>query len=146
MNQEQARTEALTLMAKHGLVGWSLAFNNRKSTMGLCSYTKKRITLSRLHIEHDSDEAVRNTILHEIAHALCSKADGHGPVWKAMARKIGARPERCGESQLAHAIKHRWIGHCTKCGPVYKRHRLARHLRHDSICHRCGTPITWNNS
>ena len=39
-------------------------------------------------------DEVRDTILHEIAHALCPK-DGHGPRWRATCRRLGAKPVRC---------------------------------------------------
>lgn len=35
----------------------------------------------------------RNTLLHEIAHALCPKGEHHGVEWKATARRIGANPK-----------------------------------------------------
>jgi SprT-like family len=39
-----------------------------------------------------SDEEVRDTILHEVAHALAGPANtGHGPKWREMARRVGAK-------------------------------------------------------
>ena len=39
-----------------------------------------------------SEEQVRDTVLHEIAHAIAGHEAGHGPLWKATARRIGATP------------------------------------------------------
>jgi len=40
--------------------------------------------------EERSDELVRDTLLHEIAHALVGTAHGHDEVWKAKCLEIGA--------------------------------------------------------
>ena len=39
-----------------------------------------------------SDESIQDTVLHEIAHALAAPEAGHGPLWKTVARRIGAAP------------------------------------------------------
>ena len=36
---------------------------------------------------------VRDTILHEIAHALAGAKARHGPAWKAIAKRLGATPK-----------------------------------------------------
>src|SRR4051812_24645551 len=94
MNLHEASYLARDLMMTHGLAGWSFAFDHARRRFGKCDYTHRRITLSRpLTLLNGIDE-VRDTILHEIAHALSPK-DGHGPRWRATCRKIGAKPARC---------------------------------------------------
>ena len=84
--------EARGLMDRHGLEEWTLGFIAARGKLGECRPLDRRIGLSRHHAVTDSRELVTDTILHEIAHALAGPAAGHGPAWKAIARRIGATP------------------------------------------------------
>ncbi len=80
------------LMDVHDLEQWTLAFVESRRRLGDCWYDHQLIRIARHHaIEHPEPE-IRDTVLHEIAHALAGHAAGHGPVWKAIARRIGATP------------------------------------------------------
>ncbi len=46
------------------------------------------------------DEEVKDTILHEIAHALVGKAHHHDDVWRAKALEIGCSGRRCHDLQF----------------------------------------------
>lgn len=84
---------AKSIMAKHGLSDWSFKINGRlKRTLGLCSYSKREIQLRRKHVEEDTYDCILDTLLHEIAHALAGYNAGHGPKWKAIAIRLGAKP------------------------------------------------------
>ena len=49
-----------------------------------------------------SKEQIRDTVLHEIAHAIAGREAGHGPLWKVTARRIGATPRaKAYESQAS---------------------------------------------
>ncbi len=50
------------------------------------------IRISRARALDGRNEQVRDTVLHEIAHAIAGPEAGHGPLWKATARRIGATP------------------------------------------------------
>src|SRR5262245_51513217 len=89
--------EARRLMDLHGLSDWSFAYNRRKRRLGLCYYPRKRLELSVHLVARNGDAEVRDTILHEIAHALTGPGHGHDAAWKAACVRVGARPER-----LAH--------------------------------------------
>jgi hypothetical protein len=54
---------------------------------------------------------VRETILHEIAHALAGPRAGHGPRWRAIAHRIGSTGERCVSAQ-APRVAGPWVGTC----------------------------------
>ncbi len=88
---EQARE----LMDKHGLKDWRLEFNNARRQLGACRMSKKLITLSRRHALKQPPDLMTDVILHEIAHALAGPGVGHGPKWKAIASRLGARPRSC---------------------------------------------------
>lgn len=84
-------------MTKHGLLekGWKFKFDSAKRRFGLCSYSRKVLSVSRFFIDLNSEEEVTNTIRHEVAHALAGNDAGHGPVWKSYAVMVGAKPVRC---------------------------------------------------
>lgn len=70
MNLLEAKKMAEEEMKKHGLLEWSFSFDNAIERFGSCRLTSKKISLSKKLIELNSIERVRNTLLHEIAHAL----------------------------------------------------------------------------
>ncbi len=96
VNLHAARILAVSLMNQHRLVG--CCGRSRSTTprrrFGCCNFTRRRISLSRPLTFLNDEAEVRDTILHEIAHALTPKT-GHGPAWKAMCLRIGAKPVRC---------------------------------------------------
>src|SRR5690606_2786854 len=109
MNHFDAARLARDLMRQHRLHAWTFAFNRAKRGMGLCRYTDRRIELS-IHFVTRNDEAeVRDTILHEIAHALAGPEAGHGERWKRQCLAIGATPERCGSAAMPAG---RWRALC----------------------------------
>ena len=65
---------------------------------------------------------MRETILHEIAHALAPRGAGHGPVWRALAQSIGCNGSRCYGSEVAQP-KPKFRGTCPGCNRVIYRHR-----------------------
>ena len=85
----EARTEMCKLMSRHKLEDWGFRFNNRRSSLGVCRYGKQRLELSKPFVECNSLKVMRETMLHEIAHALVGPQAGHGPKWKYTARTIG---------------------------------------------------------
>lgn len=87
--------EIRQLMDKHGLKDWNFQFSPAKSWLGRCQYNEQLIKLSIRHAFALPVDDVTDTILHEIAHALAGHKVGHGPEWKAIAVRIGARPVRC---------------------------------------------------
>lgn len=96
MNLNEARTLAITLMDKHGLIenGWNFEFDRAKKRLGACHYSKRKITISHYMTEAADEETVTQTLLHEIAHALLPVGAGHGPQWKALAKRIGYTGKR----------------------------------------------------
>lgn len=130
---EDAWRLAHELMDRHGLHGWRFEFDRAKRRAGVCRHRDKVVGLSapitRLHPESE----VRDTILHEIAHALVGPRAGHGPVWVATARRIGCTGERCVPDD-APAVPGDWVGICQQ------GHEVDRHRRPERVllCTRCG--------
>ena len=76
-------------MDRHELADWTLAFTESGRRLGDCNFRDRVIPIGRTHALEDSDERIRDTVLHEIV----GPEAGHGPLWKATARRIGATPE-----------------------------------------------------
>ncbi len=80
---------------KNGLHDWKTKIYNAYRAVGRCSYRRETIYLSKYHVENHSDEEILETILHEIAHALCMGHDhAHGDIWKQKALELGASGEQ----------------------------------------------------
>lgn len=82
---------------------WKFKWNRSMKFLGRCNHTRKIIFLSyRWALACELEETI-DTILHEIAHALTpydSCPTGHGPEWKKVAIKLGAKPESYFKSSL----------------------------------------------
>ena len=102
---------ARSLMATHGLEDWELDLDRARRRAGQTDHARRRITLSR-HLMRLYDEAeVRETILHEIAHARVGASHGHDAVWQAAARRIGSTGRRLVDPH-APRVEGRWRGTC----------------------------------
>lgn len=125
MNLNDAQSLAYQLMRQHGLwPAWSFEFDNSVRRFGVCSHHRKLIGLSKpLTLLNDVSE-VRDTILHEIAHALVNGKHGHDNVWKAKCREIGARPVRCYSKETTEIVKGRYQATCV-CGLIHYRHKKS---------------------
>ncbi len=133
METKDAEELAISLMQKHGLKDWKFVFDHAKRRFGACNYTKKTISLSKYLCKINSVEEVQDTILHEIAHALAPKA-GHGPAWKAICKKIGAKPDRTYDAKDVKGIKANYIIYCPNCGYQHERFRRSRKKYYCASC------------
>lgn len=128
MRLSDAEAIARAEMKRWGIAGEvSFGFDNAVRRMGCYHIKKKRITLSRPITLLNDEERVKNTILHEIAHALAEKerpSSGHNYFWKIKARMVGCDAERtCGSDQVV-APPSRGVMVCLSCNmqsPVYRR-------------------------
>ena len=82
MDLRDAFAMAEYLLEVHGLDDWEVAYDNAKLRAGICRFGDKVLGLSApLTAVHDEDD-VRDTILHEIAHALVGPRHGHDATWR----------------------------------------------------------------
>ena len=91
--------------------GWCMTHaNNNYFTLGISCYRFL-----------DGWEAVKETILHELCHAIASHGAGHGKEWRDIAKTVGSiygvHIERCSSHtiKVAEATK-RYVIKCNNCG------------------------------
>jgi hypothetical protein len=141
---DAAAALARRLMERHGLDGWTLVFDNAKTRAGVCRFEPPQIGLSQpLTRLHDEAE-VRDTILHEIAHALVGPGHSHDSVWVTKARAIGCSAMRC-VSSTAPRVEGDWVGTCP-AGHVLTRHRRPERVLSCLACGPCfstGAVYSW---
>jgi predicted SprT family Zn-dependent metalloprotease len=131
--RQAAADLAADLMKQHGLIGWSFGFDRATRRLGQCDYRNRTITLSGPLTDLNDLETMRNTILHEIAHALTPGAQ-HGPAWRAACRRIGAEPERTAKAEDLTLTPARYYLECPHCGTRMPRQRRPKRRY---VCRRC---------
>lgn len=140
MKQYEVRALAKELFAEHKLKGWKFKFDNAKTRLGYCSYVDKTISISKNYIKLNGQELVRDTLLHEIAHALCDESVGHGRKWRAVCQEIGAMPVATKRGMNIERIKGKWKAVCSACNREFDRyHRPQRGARYS--CSSCSGRI-----
>ena len=132
MELDDAAQLASELMRKHGLLPrWKFAFDRAIRRFGSCNERKKLITLSGRLTELNSEYQVRDTILHEIAHALVGARAGHGRKWRKMASLVGCNARSCYGDEVRQPAGG-FVGQCPTCGRELRRAR-----RRQVSCGRC---------
>jgi len=127
MELQKAKELAENLMQKHGLEisfhGWGFKFDSCINRFGVCKRGKRIISLSSKLVSLNNELEVRDTILHEIAHALAPHGAGHGEQWREKALSIGCNGSRCcGKEVITPPAKYTAI--CGTCGRVVNKNRM----------------------
>jgi predicted SprT family Zn-dependent metalloprotease len=123
MDLKELEAIASREMAKYGLHGWTFGFGDTKRRMGACHYRTKHIEIAEYYALHSPPETVLDTLLHEIAHAIAGAAARHGPVWKAIALRVGATPSACDASDAAVVKPGDWQAICPSCKKTIHRYQ-----------------------
>lgn len=141
------------LMTAHGVGRLDFAFDNAKRRLGATHvYRAKnadgkvvhiptKITLSKHYVLLLPEDEVRDVMLHEIAHALTPN-HGHDHVWRAAARKIGAKGTRCATPSAAPPAPI--AGMCPKCSVKVSEHH--RKPRAAWVHKTCRTPLVYHRN
>jgi predicted SprT family Zn-dependent metalloprotease len=144
MDWKQAQTIARDLMDAHGLSHVPFVESNAKRQFGVTTYRVTRrfgtvvneellsIGLSKPLTEVNDEACVRDTILHEIAHAKAGHGAGHNYQWKLVAMGLGCNPSHtCGEGVKSVAGKYQAT---CPCGLDHNMYRMPQRRK---ICRRC---------
>ncbi|MFV0463035.1 MAG: SprT-like domain-containing protein [Nostocoides sp.] len=132
MDTADALRLARELLGRHGLADWQVRLDRAKTRAGVCRYRERVIGLSGPMTRLHSPQEVRDTILHEIAHALAGPEHGHDEVWKATAASIGCSAQRCVPADVPRPVGT-WRGVCP-AGHVVTRHRRPARVQSCSRC------------
>ena len=125
MELAAARHLATDLMQRHGVGDWTFAFDRAKRRLGSCRYAQRTLTLSAPLTRLNGEAVVRDTILHEIAHALTPGA-GHGARWRTVAARLGAAPTPCVAADAISVPPAPYALVCDGCGTRIPRYRRPR--------------------
>jgi predicted SprT family Zn-dependent metalloprotease len=138
MTINEAKEFAEAQLAIHGCSDWKVKITRGEAfSLGGCIFDSKTLTLSRRHVENDTEETVRDTILHEVAHVRAgSEKPYHGAVWKEFARSMGAIPKA---KKTVSLPPPKLKAKCAKCLGEFKRYRKPPSQRYCAPCYRRGT-------
>ncbi len=115
-------------------LGYTFKWDTAKRRFGCCNYTQLKITLSKslcLLNLNKTHTKIKDTILHEIAHAISFdvfgyEGRGHGDRWVSVAKQIGCDGKRCYDSKSIEKPTSKYTLTCPTCGREAKRHRIPK--------------------
>jgi len=127
------------LMDANGLTLWKIRVTKKKLSAGTSFLKEKTIGLSSYYMDYVTDDVLRNTMLHEIAHAIDYEQRGysnHDNHWKRIAMRIGATPSRAVTQNKEYyaTLPSKYELVCSRCGysdPAF------RQPKRNYICGRC---------
>lgn len=117
---KQIETIANDFLQQYRLTNWKFAWLDSRKALGKCYYNENTIALSRYYCLFLPESENKDTILHEIAHALTweqYKKDihevpsmlhakmakaylGHGLIWQLKCKEVGAKPQACYDGEI----------------------------------------------
>jgi len=91
MHRTDAGKYAKEKLNEYGLTAWGVRLTTDINSpfLGMCDHRTKSIILNAHHCDIHDDVEVKNTILHEVAHAIVGNGHAHDDVWAAKAKEIG---------------------------------------------------------
>lgn len=126
---------------------WTFKLNSNTRRVGVCKYGQRRIEFSQHFVEHNTEELIRDTLLHEITHALVGPNHGHGHVWQLKCLEIGAKPNRTCDASVKTTAKYNYVIRCNDCieagikpKPEWYRYRLKRTMLR-ATCPHCNQQV-----
>ena len=155
MKKEEVMTLGRKLMDEQGLEDFKLEWDNElEDWSGMENTAEKRIVLCGPFMLLNDDAEVKDTILHEIAHALCEKNHhqsfiehekdgGHSKEWMEIAASIGAKPQSFVSIDAKFPPPKYWII-CRHCGNRMPRwSEIDTEFKHELLfggfrCRKCG--------
>lgn len=135
MDAQVLLAEGNELLQKYNLAEWQVEIRDiGRNSLGKCLYTKKTICIGDYYCRNNPDWKVRDTLVHEIAHAL-TPGHGHNAVWRAMAVQLGCIPKACNKS--AEIPDGKFQATCPTCKKVYHRD-MPQRINLKYFCTICG--------
>jgi predicted SprT family Zn-dependent metalloprotease len=132
----------------------NISFNmnyNSVSTMGVCvrRFDNFTIKVSRFHWENNGPEEVRNTIMHELSHAIDRNKHSHDHNWMRLAREISVKTNTSikiyaestdGEDKasMERAVAYTDCHKCNNRHYIFRRTKVYKTQAHGYYCSTCG--------
>lgn len=127
--------EGAEILKEHNLADCQIVVDTRpKSRYGQCrkKYFCTEIGLSQFFLKQGTYEQCKQTLLHEIGHALDPNS-GHGRTWKEACAKVGLHnPKRCSNHRIYSPSKYSMK--CDNCGRTWPIHRKTDNEHSCSVC------------
>ena len=136
MDLKDAKALVEQALTEHELLHYRFRFDNATRRFGYCAVRKELISLSRKLTLLNSEEVVKDVILHEVAHALDYRRNGnigHNKSWKDICVEIGCRPVRC-YSESVIRPKAKYLKTCPNCGPRGTAQRQSKTIACGACC------------
>lgn len=122
---------------KWGLYDWELRFSNGRRNLGYCDCNKKVIFLSKAFMKANSYSVLKDTLLHEIAHAVQFVQQGttdHSSEWKEIAQEVGCTPRRCASTDDVIVPRGKYVGICPSCEKITHFYRKIKRRYSCRVC------------
>lgn len=135
--REDIEKEWLLQREKWGLTDWVLKLSHQRRHLGYCKPMRKTISVSLLYMERNPFHIMKDTLLHEIAHAIHFRESGkmgHNNGWKEVAQRVGCAPVRCASLEGLRVPEGKYSGVCRSCGKTVQFYREVRRSYSCSIC------------
>ena len=118
---------------------WKITFDYAKKRAGACIYSTKELSFSVYFLRNSSDFDKKDTLLHEIAHAIVGPNQGHNNTWKKKALSIGCSGKIYHTFNFSNA---NWIKYCSK--NCWEQHSYRR--KQNLVCKICGSKILYKKN
>lgn len=134
MNIEEFLKSTRIIVDDCCLYDWKIKITDTKRRLGSCNYTKKELNFSKNLILNNSREEIRDTVLHECAHAIAGHGAWHWYKWKICALKIWLQnPQTC--NTTANQAEWKYKMQCAGCGEIYHFYKKVSKL--NKACYNC---------
>jgi predicted SprT family Zn-dependent metalloprotease len=120
------------LCEKHKVVGWKLAFYNKKRAIAQAWFGPKIVYISKYFFEHNTDEEIDDTIKHEIAHILAGAKNRHNSRWQQWCEIVGCRPKAFQSTPID--MPYKYFYQCPNCKKMFKTFRPITSKSSCGVC------------
>lgn len=134
---EQIEKEWRYQKDKWGLEGWELFLSRQRRQLGYCKPMRKVISVSLAYMEKNPFHIMKDTLLHEIAHAIHyieTGRMGHDNGWKEVARRVGCAPVRCASLEGLNVPEGNYVAKCPSCRKTVQFYRRVKRRYSCSSC------------
>lgn len=111
---EQSLARGKDMLFEHGLHGWVVTTNRKRSCIAETYHSNRVISYSKYFLLQASEEQFVGITLHEIAHAILGPGVGHGDKFTDLCTRISPTPVYACEA--VDIPIRRYIMSCPSCG------------------------------